>query len=57
MTQTASGADIGQMRNVYIILVGKSGGKNPFRIPRIRCENNIKMDLKRKAVKIRAIFI
>jgi hypothetical protein len=46
MTQTVGGANMGEMRNVYIILVGKSVGKNPFGIPRIRCENNIKIDLK-----------
>jgi len=34
------------MRNSYIILVGKSEGKTPFRRSRYRWEDNIRMDLK-----------
>jgi hypothetical protein len=34
------------MRNAYIILVGKPGGKRPPRRPRRRWEDNIRMDLR-----------
>jgi hypothetical protein len=34
-------------RNVYRILVGKPEGKRPLDIPRSRCVDNIKMDLRR----------
>jgi hypothetical protein len=37
---------MGEMRNAYNILVGKSEVKRPFGIPRLRWEDNIKMDLK-----------
>jgi len=32
-------------RRVYRVLVGKSGGKRPLGRPRLRWEDNIKMDL------------
>jgi hypothetical protein len=34
------------MRNVYRSLLGKPEGKRPFRRPRHRWEDNIRMDLK-----------
>jgi len=37
-------ARMGDRRGVYRILVGKPGGKRPLRRPRIRWEDNIKMD-------------
>jgi hypothetical protein len=36
---------MGQMRNKYKIMVEKPEGKRPFRRPRHRWENNIRMDL------------
>jgi hypothetical protein len=36
---------MGEKRNVYSILVGKSEGKRPLGRPRHRWANNIKMDL------------
>jgi hypothetical protein len=36
---------MGESRGVYKILVGKSEGKRPRGKPRLRWENNIKMDL------------
>jgi hypothetical protein len=38
-------ARMGEMRNMYKILVGKPKGKRPLRRPRRGCENNIKIDL------------
>jgi hypothetical protein len=38
-------ARMGEKRNVYTLLVGKSEGKRPLGIPRRRWINNIKMDL------------
>jgi hypothetical protein len=38
-------ACIGEMRNVYNILVGNPEGKRPLGRPRFRCED-IRMDLK-----------
>ena len=35
----------GERRGVYRFLVGKPEGKNPLERPRIRWEDNIKMDL------------
>jgi len=32
-------------RSVYRVLLGKSEGKRPLGRPRLRCEDNIKMDL------------
>jgi hypothetical protein len=37
---------MGEKRNAYRILVGKSEGKIPLGRPRSRCVDNIKMDLK-----------
>jgi hypothetical protein len=36
---------MGEMRNAYKILVGKSEGKRPFERRRRRWEDNIRMDL------------
>jgi hypothetical protein len=36
---------LGEMRNVYIILVGKPEGKRPLGRPRHRWEDNFKMNL------------
>ena len=33
------------MRGVYRVLVGRPGGKRPLGIPRLRWEDNSKMDL------------
>jgi hypothetical protein len=35
-----------EMRNAYIILVGKPKEKRPLRRPRLRWKNTIKMDLR-----------
>jgi hypothetical protein len=37
---------MGEKRNVYKILMGKSEGKRPIRRPRHRWEDGIKMDLR-----------
>jgi hypothetical protein len=37
---------MGEMRNAYMILVGKSEGKRPLARPRCRWLDNIKMDLR-----------
>jgi hypothetical protein len=37
---------IGEKRNAYRILVGKPEGKRPLGRPRLRWENNIRMDLR-----------
>jgi hypothetical protein len=39
-------ARMGQGRNVYRVLVGKSEGKRPLERPRRRWENGIKMDVR-----------
>jgi hypothetical protein len=36
---------MGEKRNVYILLVGKPGGKRPLGRPRRRWVDNIRMDL------------
>jgi hypothetical protein len=36
---------MGEKRNVYRVWVGKPEGKRPLGRPRLRWENNIKMDL------------
>jgi hypothetical protein len=36
----------GEDRGVYRVLVGKPEGNRPLRIPRLRWEDNIRMDLK-----------
>ena len=38
-------ARVGERRGVYRVLVGKPKGKRPFGRPRLRWEDNIKMDL------------
>jgi len=38
-------ARMGEMRNAYSILAGKSEGKRPLRRPRRRWEDNIRKDL------------
>ena len=38
-------ARMGKRRGVYRVLMGKPEGKRPLRRPRLRWENNIKMDL------------
>jgi hypothetical protein len=38
-------ARMGEMRGVYRVLVGRSGGKRPLGRPRRRWEDNTKMDL------------
>jgi len=42
-------ARMGEMRNVYNILVGKPEGKRQLGRPRRRCEDNIRMNLREKA--------
>jgi hypothetical protein len=37
---------MGEGRNVYRVLVGKTEGKRPLERPRCRCEDWIKMDLR-----------
>jgi hypothetical protein len=39
-------AGMWEMKYAYKILVGKSEGNRPFRRPRRRWENNVKMDLR-----------
>jgi hypothetical protein len=39
-------ARVGEGRNVYRVLVGKPGRRRPLEIPRRRCEDGIKMDLR-----------
>ena len=38
-------ARMGEGRDLYRVLVGKPGGKTPLGTPRLRWEDNIKMDL------------
>jgi len=38
-------ARMGEGRGVYMVLVGKPGGKRPMGRPRRRWDDNIKMDL------------
>jgi len=38
-------AHLGERRGIYSVLVGKSEGKRPLGRPRLRWEDNIKMDL------------
>jgi hypothetical protein len=38
-------ARMGEKRNVYMLLVGKSEGERPLGRPRCRCIDNIKFDL------------
>jgi len=39
-------ARMGEMRNVYNILVGKTEGERPLEKPRRRWEDNIRMDIR-----------
>jgi hypothetical protein len=39
-------ARMGDMRNAYNVLVGKPDGKRPLGRPRLRCEDNIRIDLR-----------
>jgi hypothetical protein len=39
-------ARMGEKRNAYRVLVGKSEGKSPLERPRCRWVDNIKMDLR-----------
>jgi hypothetical protein len=39
-------ASMGEGRGVYMVLVGRPEGKRPLEIPRLRWEDNIKMDLR-----------
>jgi hypothetical protein len=43
---------MGEKRNVYRLLVGKSKGKRPLRKPRHRWIDNIKMDLLEKGLNV-----
>jgi hypothetical protein len=36
---------VGERRDVYRVMVGKPEGKRSLGRPRLRCEDNIKMDL------------
>ena len=45
-------ARMGQERGVYRVLVGKPEGKIPLGRPRLRWEDNIKMDLRKLDVGI-----
>jgi hypothetical protein len=38
---------MGEERKVYKVLVGKPEGKRPLGRPRRRCENGIRMDLRK----------
>ena len=40
-------APMGDCRGVYKVLMGKLEGERPFRRPRCRWEDNIKMDLQK----------
>jgi hypothetical protein len=37
---------MGEMRNAYKILIGKSGEKKPFGRPRRQCEDNFAVELR-----------
>ena len=39
---------MGERRDVYRGLVGKPEGKRPFGIPRLRLQDNVKVDLRNK---------
>ena len=43
---------MGESRGVYRVLMGKPEGKRPFRRPRPRWEDNIKMDLQEMGCEI-----
>jgi hypothetical protein len=46
---------MGEMRNAYNILVGKSEGKRPLGRPRHRWEDYISMDLREIGSKVRLL--
>jgi hypothetical protein len=46
MRWAGHGARVGETRNAYKILVGKSEGERPLGRPRGRWEDNIRMDLR-----------
>jgi hypothetical protein len=46
MRQVRNVTHVGEVRNLYKILVGKAVGKVPCERPRCRCEENIRMDLR-----------
>jgi hypothetical protein len=48
---------MGEMRSEYKILVGKSERKRLFRRPRRRWEDNMKMDLRERVVRVWTGFI
>jgi hypothetical protein len=48
-------ACVGERRGAHRVLVGTPEGKRPFRSPRRRWENNIKMDLEKKTVRGRVL--
>jgi hypothetical protein len=50
-------ARMGEMRNVYNILVEKPEGRRPFQIARRRWEENIRMDLREEVGSVRVGFI
>jgi hypothetical protein len=43
-------ARMGEIRNMYTILVGKPEGTRPLGRPRRRWEDNIKMDLRKRGL-------
>jgi hypothetical protein len=45
-------ARIGKMRNAYKIFVGETEGKRRLERPRSRCEDNIRMDIRRQGGKM-----
>jgi hypothetical protein len=47
MGQARHVVDVKEMENAFRILIGKLEGKRPFRRPRHRWEDNIKMDLRK----------
>jgi len=50
-------ARLGERRGVYRALVGKSEGKRPLGTPRIRWEDNIKLDLQVVGVGERTVLV
>jgi hypothetical protein len=46
MRRAGNIARMGEKRNAYRLLVGKSEGKRPLGRPRLRLLDNIKMDLR-----------